>query len=640
VAVADQDHTVRLLDAETGRPRGTLSGHWGEVRILTYSPDGRHLAGAGAGERIVVWDGAGRRRLQIQGNEGTIHALAFAPDGKALAWGGQGRRVTLTEVATGKELLSTDAHAASVAALAFSPDGRVLASAGLDRTVHLWDAKGKEIRRLTFADPVVSVAFSPDGKLLAASTAEGLAGQVVLCESASGRRLGPVSGQVSPARHLAFSADGQTLTGVEAWGTVTRWDVRTRGWRLMVGTRLPRATHLALSPDGKRLALAGKGGSLMVWDLARNRVRRPGGQQPGPIHSLAFSPDSRTLLTGSRNCRLAAGRSLPLGLRGYANDETGGDMTEAVQLWDVASGRQLANLSTGKTVALHCAALAPSGRSVLAGGESGTVWRWDLPAGKCRPPLFLGPQARSSWQRAELLRGLGVPQFCLFNQDVKAVAFSPDGRLLATAHEDPVPRRSAGNRLPVVERWAVRLWDAEGRSSRELPGEHGPVPCVAFAPASRTLATNRGEAVQLWDATTGRLRRTLPGRGAVWCLAFSPDGKLLAAGTADWRIHLWDLESGRHRATLLGHTHAVAGLAFSPDGRTLASASWDATVKLWHTASAQELATLKAHRGPVHRVAFSPDGKTLASGGESPEQSGEVYLWRAAPARPLQAARP
>jgi WD40 repeat protein len=128
----------------------------------------------------------------------------------------------------------------------------------------------------------------------------------------------------------------------------------------------------------------------------------------------------------------------------------------------------------------------------------------------------------------------------------------------------------------------------------------------------------------------GNCGRHWPGiRG--WCAVqpLPPDGRVLATGGRDGRIHLWDLQGAQETAPLIGHTDVVASLAFSPDGQTLASGGWDGKVRLWSVAAAQEVLTLEGHSGKVRCVAFAPDRQVLASGGESPDGSGEVYLWRA-----------
>ncbi|NUL26300.1 WD40 repeat domain-containing protein [Streptomyces lunaelactis] len=191
---------------------------------------------------------------------------------------------------------------------------------------------------------------------------------------------------------------------------------------------------------------------------------------------------------------------------------------------------------------------------------------------------------------------------------VFSVAFSRDGRTIATAGEDGT----------------ARLWDAStGRTRKTLTGHTDTVRLVAFSPDGRTLAT-AGEdgTARLWDTTTGRTRTTLTGhKDTVYSVAFSPDGRTLATAGEDGTARLWDT-AGRTRTTLTGHTDAVGAVAFSPDGRTLASADADGTARLWDTAG-RTRTTLTGHKDAVGAVAFSPDGHTLATA----SKDSTVRLW-------------
>ncbi|HEX4945411.1 MAG TPA: TIR domain-containing protein, partial [Blastocatellia bacterium] len=162
-------------------------------------------------------------------------------------------------------------------------------------------------------------------------------------------------------------------------------------------------------------------------------------------------------------------------------------------------------------------------------------------------------------------------------------------------------------------RWRL-LHDEKGT----LKGHSDSVWSVAFSPDGRMLASGSWDgSAKLWEVASGQEKATLTGYGySVESVVFSPDGRTLASGSGDNRIRtitLWDVASGQWKATLQGHADSISSVAFSPDGRTLASGSRDKMIKLWEVASGREKATFKGHTFSVSPVAFSPDGRTLAS---------------------------
>ncbi len=226
--------------------------------------------------------------------------------------------------------------------------------------------------------------------------------------------------------------------------------------------------------------------------------------------------------------------------------------------------------------------------------------------------------AVTSLSGLRLYNMLGLQQtprlFKVPNGPTNAVAISPDSTLIVTGHNDTT----------------VRLWDVAIGGLRAVLRDHTqPVRAIAFSPNGLLIAsaggsetTGEDSAIRLWDTNAQTLFATLPGHtGAVMALAFSPDGSLLATAGLDNTVRLWDVASASPGTVLSGYTKPVRALAFSPDGMWLASAGDDQTIVLWEVGPGTQT-LLEGHPGPVTALAFNVDGSLLVSAG-----AGELYFW-------------
>lgn len=171
------------------------------------------------------------------------------------------------------------------------------------------------------------------------------------------------------------------------------------------------------------------------------------------------------------------------------------------------------------------------------------------------------------------------------------------------------------------------------------PGAHPGLTALAFSPDGRLLATAQHEKrVKVWDVATRKPVATLTAfKGVLAAVAFSPDGTTLAVADGLQEVRLFAVGSWKDLATLTGHRDVLKSLAFSPDGRVLASGDAGGGVALWDVAGRQNLHTLGGYPGAVTFLAFSPDGRTLYTG-SCPTGAGELRSWSVQAGREAAAA--
>jgi WD40 repeat protein len=202
---------------------------------------------------------------------------------------------------------------------------------------------------------------------------------------------------------------------------------------------------------------------------------------------------------------------------------------------------------------------------------------------------------------------------------VRAVAFSYDGKLLAAAGGNPA-------QFGEIKIWSV----SDRRELRSIRGHRDNVYAVAFSPDGSKLAScSYDKMIKLWDVETGHEIKNLKDHtDAVFSIAFSPDGKRLASASADRTVKIWDVTTGQRLYTMSDALDAINTLAFHPSGSLLAGAGSDRIIRIWEVGETEgkQIKSLIAHEDAINVIAFSPDGRLLVSSGADKH----LKLWDAA----------
>jgi WD40 repeat protein len=524
-----------------------------------------------------------------------VYGLAFSPDGTLVAMVGIAGVLSVYRVTTGEWLYAIPAHGSVSMGVLFDSAGTSLFTGSFDRQICQWDAAtGRCLRSWQTDSSMWDIALSPDEKYLASGHENST---IQIWDLQTLQQVHSLSEHGGWVTSVDFHPQLPLLVSSSIDGTFKLWDYQT-GKCLKTATEHTNAIwEVQFQPQGTSIASVSNDGLAKLWNLDLECLHT---FEVGIVigRPIAFSPDGQLFACGCTDAK--------------------------IRLWDVASGRLLRVLPSGRN--LWNIIFSPDGRTVVSSSDAAQVKFWDVRLGQCTKTLQ--GEAINFW----------------------SIGFNPQGTLLASGGDDTRLRLwdVAGgkcvqtltghtSRITKVlfhphQPWlascgydgTIKLWDLQGRCLQTFVESAGArVQTIAFHPTRPLLLSGGYETpTRLWDLATGRSIGTIDlpdGDNFIYniAFAFNPQGNLLAIGNGSGMLLLWDVDSGTLIRQLSAHQMPLWTLDFHPAGHTIASGGHDGIVKLWDTATGECIQVMEIFNGKVMSVNFSQDGNLLAISCES-----------------------
>jgi WD40 repeat protein len=593
-AACARENRIFIYHVPSGRLVASEAGHRDQVNALSFSPDGSLLASGGYRE-VKLW-----RRTPIVGKPAQPVTVANETSKLARA---EGKTLALLN-AEGKQLAQVD-HGETIAAFAVRADGQRFVTAG-GNFAKLWSADGKQIAELRGNRLVRELADAQDRTLQVetgnvayrkdAVTAAEKALQAAQDRVKKSTDAIPPKEQDAAAKQKALADAKAAKTAADQALTAAETELKSAEAKLQEAAT--KAAQLAATAAEAIKGTAVVDASKLAADAATAlqdaaKVRADRDQRVTQRKQAADKIDPATKQVGAaedaaRNAETAkqvAQTELMLAKAEEQKNATG--VTEAKGAVDTAeAARKKAEetvqaarqAATTAEQPIRAVAFSPDGTTVVTAGDDQLIHTWSAENGAA----------------FDVLKGQ--------NAAITSLVFAPNGELISTAGE------SASLAWNLTPEWKLERTIGSGSAGSPLTDR---VNAVAFSPDGKQVATGSGEPsrggeLKLWDVTNGQLVRDFPKvhSDAVLSLEFSPDGKLLASGAADKMARVCDLATGKIVRNFEGHTHHVLGVSWSADGRTLATAGADGMVKVWDFITGDRKKNIEGYDKEVTAVRF------------------------------------
>ncbi|MGB2925504.1 MAG: TIR domain-containing protein [Limnothrix sp.] len=488
--VTGLDNGVMLFWDWEGNLLKTIAAHDNMINDVNFSPDGQVLATSSHDRSVKLWDLDGNLKRTLKGHTDKVWDLAFNPAGDRLASASSDNSIKIWQVADGQERRSLEAHTNWVRSVSYSPDGKTIASSSDDDSVKIWSRDGTLLKTFRGSNSSVrSVSFSTDGNLIASASDD----HSIRIRSLEGSIIEILQGHRSDIKGVRFSQDGELIATVGTDNTLRLW--QRDGATLLKSIEYSSGMrNVNFAPDGEYVITASYDKSLQRWklsDLLTADEPKPIGIFEGhqsTVKNLSIAPDNQWVVSA------------------------GGD--GKVIIWSI-DGQLIKELDAHTPEATDVVFLAGSQHFASAGGD-GVVKVWTI-AGEL------------------------IQEFVAHDNWINSVNFNETLMLMATG---------SGDRTVRLWQWEPERKQFDPQPHRTLEGHLDWVWDVAFSPDGRFIATaGKDDTAMLWNSNGDRLSTLRGHSNWVRAVTFSPDGSKLASASADKTVVLWDVaeEERKHQ---------------------------------------------------------------------------------------------